>query len=612
MKNRSGGAALASADRWLPWLVGALVFLVYAPALRGGFLFDDRHVVVENAFLREPRTLGRFFLHPLTSSGVAGDMYRPLTTATFMLNYAWGGLRPFGYHLVNVLLHLLNGLLLWRLLRPAFSPRVAAFGAALFLLHPVHSNAVAYITSRSTLLAAAGVLGALVAYRISRTTRCRRAVWRLLSLAAFAGAMLSKETGVVLPGLLVLLDLTVWRNGEAHPERRAATWRRWMPFLLLGAAYLLWRRWAIGAIGPTVAVRPGWFNLGASCQAVWRYVGLFVAPDGLCLTRQVAVPTRLDDWWANGAMLGYVGAIALTLWWRQRRPARACALGWFLIALFPSHPMGSLHLTAADHHAYLPSVGLVLGATALLALLHRRWRLVAAWGAAGVIVLAGLATFQRSRLWRDPVRVWESTVRAAPGYALALNNLGLAYERQGRLDDAERAFRRALRLDGSEYAMVIGNIGRLYAMRAAPATALPLLRLADAYQPETPFLMSAVGFTLSRLGRYAEAEVMYRRTIARNPAIEETYNNWGVDLALQDRRAEALAMLQRGLPYDNGETTLRRNLGLLLYEAGRPKEAAEQFLAMARSPLGTGEDLARAAALYETWGRPTEAAEGSR
>ena len=616
------GTVFPRLDRWLPWGLGALALLVYVPALGGGFLFDDHHLVVENAFLREPRTLWRFFLHPLTSTQVAGDMYRPLTTATLMLNYACSGLRPFGYHLLNLLLHVVNGLLVWRLLRlllPERSTWAAAFGAALFLLHPVHSNAVAYVTSRSTLLAACGVLGSLVAYRISRSAPRARTPWRLLSLAAFTGALLSKETGIVLPGLLVLADLTVWshrlpgqpkagwcsRNGLPVGDLRQVA--GWMPFLALSAGYLLWRWLSLGTIGPMVTARPGWFNLGTACQAVWRYLQLFLAPDGLCLTRGVAVPTRMDDPVAMGAMAGYVALMALVVWWLHRRPLWACALGWFLVALFPSHPMGSLHLTAADHHLYLPSVGLVLASAALVDEGRRRWRRLTSVAVVIVLALCGLSTWQRSWLWRDEVGVWESTVRQAPQSAIAWSNLGLAHEARGRLDAAEHAFLQALRLHSGDYALVIGNLGRLMALRGDPATALPLLRLANTYQPEAPFLLSALGFSLSRLGRYDEAEVMYRRAIARNPATAEAYNNWGVDQARRGHPEAAIATFHRGLAWGVGGTDLRRHLGHTLAAQGRSVEAAVEYAQMARAPEGTVADWQQAAVLYEAAGRYAEA-----
>ena len=563
-------------DRRLPWVVGALTLLVYAPVLWSGFLFDDHHLIVENALLRDPRLLWRFFVSPLTSTEVSGGMYRPLTMASYMADYAVGRLAPLGYHLVNLLLHAVNawlGYRLVRLMRPDVSALAVAAAILLWLLHPVHLNAVAYVTSRSTLLATCGVLTALCAYRRSVLDARRAAAWCLLALAACVAALGAKEIGIVTPALIVLADLTVWAApGDADAPRRWP-WRRWLPFVLLGLAYLGWRTHLTGALGPSTPVRPGWFNLGASCLAVWEYLRMLVLPAGVCLTRGVRVPTQAWDPVALAAMAGYVGLWLLAVWWLRRRPLMACALGWFLLALVPTHPMASLYLTAADHHLYLPSLGLVVAAAVAVEALRGRGGRLMTWALVALLAACGVTTWQRSRCWADAVCVWESTVRQAPQSVIAWTNLGQVYETRGRLDEAQRAFLTALRLGGIERGAIIGNLGRVVAARGRQATALPLLRLAVAYSPRTPLVLQALALSLSQTGRHDEAAVMYQRVIDANPAIVEAYNNWGVDLARQGRLAEAIAVFRRGVPWDDGRTSLRRNLAQALAAVEPPRGA---------------------------------------
>ena len=565
-------------DRWILWALGALALAVYAPALGAGFLFDDHHLVVENAYLHDPRLLWRFFVQPLSSTEVSSGMYRPLTMATYVANYALHRLQPFGYHLLNLLLHVVNGTLVYRLLRlmlPSVAAASAAVVAALFVIHPAHVNAVAYVAARSTLLATTGVLVSLWAYRRSALPAQHGRAWYLLAVAAFIGALGAKEIGIVTPALIVLADLTVWSSSTDQRELVRSTWRRWLPLLLVGAAYLWWRHLLTGAIGPTEPVRPGWFNLGASCLAVWHYLWFLVAPDGLCLARVVTAPTRAADPAALAAMAGYAGLLLLVVWWLRRQPVAACALGWFLIALFPSHPMGSLFLTAADHHVYLPSLGLCIAVAVFLDAGWRRWRRRMVWLLAVLLTGYGAVTWHRSVCWGDEVCVWASTVRHAPHSIFAWNNLGQAYEARGRLDDAERALLTALRLGGNDRGAIIGNLGHLFAARGLHATALPLWHLAVTYSPRTPLLLNGWALSLSRLGRHDEAAAIYQRAIDANPAIVEAYNNWGVDLALQGRLQEAIVVFRRGLPWDDGRTHLRRNLAQALAAAGAPSAAQD-------------------------------------
>lgn len=584
-------------DRWLPWILGALALALYAPALSAGFMFDDRHLIVENPFLRDPRALWQSFIQPRTSTGLASDMYRPLTTATLMANFALGGLQPFGYHLVNLLLHWCNGVLVYRLLRmilPKAAWVAALVGAACFVAHPLHSNAVAYVASRSTLLATSGVLLAFWAYRQSRCDKPqRRGVWFASALAAFIAALGAKETPIVVPALVILLDVTVWQE----TPRRA--WRRWLPFVLIGLAYLCGRRLLIGAVGPLETVRPGWFNLGAACTAVWTYLGMLVAPRGLCVTRVVEVPTHVGDPVALAAMAGYAALLITVVLWIRRRPLWAASLGWFVIALVPSHPIASLYLTAADHHLYLPSVGAMIALAAITDVGWRHRRRLTTVACTAVITACGVVTLQRSLLWRDEVRVWESTVREAPRMVMAWNNLGEAYQRHDRLEDAERAYLHALRLGSLESGSIIGNLGRVISMRGTHATALPLLQLAVTYRPRSPSLLTALGYALSQLGRYDEAEAQYRQAIAIDPAFVDAYQNWGVDLALQGQSTQAAAVFRDGLRWNRGRVELRRNLARALMLQDQLPEAAAEFLRIARSRDGTADDWLNAARLYE-------------
>ena len=317
-------------------LLAAAVWVVYAGSLTSPFLFDDLHVVVHNAYIKQCVSLARFFTAAFSSANIAPGMFRPLLLLSYACNYATGGLNPVGYHLVNLWLHLLNTLLLYLLMTRALrQPRgIAWLACLLFAVHPLNSQAVIHISSRSALLATTWMLLGCLAYH-------RASVW--LTAAAFGAGLMTKEIAITLPALLIWMDWA--RTGRAD-------WRGWMrrlwPCLVLLAIYLGWRHHLYGVVTAPLPARDWWLNLGVSCRAVFVYLRLWLAPSDLCLARELAVPSTLTEmaWWLP--VVGYAalwGVVALSML-RRRAPAITLGLGWFLIALLPSHLIATLHLPA--------------------------------------------------------------------------------------------------------------------------------------------------------------------------------------------------------------------------------------------------------------------------
>ncbi|HJV23527.1 MAG TPA: hypothetical protein VJ570_12565 [Holophagaceae bacterium] len=399
----------------------AAACLAHGRGLRGVFQYDDFNVIVHNPAVHD---LGHWH------RGL-----RPLLTLSYALNWA-ADPGPFGFLCVNLALHALNILLVHELIR-ALAPRLglgeraelpALAGALVFALHPVQTEAVAYVSGRSASLMATGFLAALLAVVRGRP---------VAALLGFGCAVAAKETALIFPAVVLILP-----DGDGEPAPRWV--RRGIPILGLGLLGGLLLHPAYGRlVGFSLEVR------GASAQLQSALVGFgylgrkLLWPVGLNIDPPLAVPGG----WTSGTastLLILVGLGALAGAAARRRPWLAFGFSCFLLTLLPVlGPLPRLD-PANERHLYLPLAGgaiLVAGLCAEPRL--RPWALPAAAVACGLMAL-GLQV--RLGDYRSEIALWESSLRVAPDNARARNNLGTALALAGRRAEAQEAYREALRL----------------------------------------------------------------------------------------------------------------------------------------------------------------------
>lgn len=426
----------------------AAVLWCFAPVLAGGFVWDDEFNLLGN---RNLRGFGSAELRWMATSVHLGH-YHPLTWLSLALDERLHGPAPWGFHLSNLLLHAANALLVyalgWTVLARAGLPGAAlaaGLAAALFALHPLRVESVAWVTERRGLLAAAWSLACVLAYVRSCDGAAVRRGWRAASLGAFALALLSKGSSMSLPVVLVLLD---W-----HPLGRAARcgWRRivgekWAYWLLAAAAAVQAAR-AASASGAMTPV--GEHGIGARVVQAAYGAGFYV--------RQALWPDRLSplypmagfDPGAPGvlALAGAAGAITLAVVaWRRCRPAWLLAWGAYLALLAPTLGLAQSGLqVAADRYTYAAMIPFaVLAAAGVQALLARRHALGWIVAAALAVVCAGLAAATREQIpvWRDTAALWGRVAALHPASPDAWHNLGMsraARDPHGALADLDRA-----------------------------------------------------------------------------------------------------------------------------------------------------------------------------
>jgi tetratricopeptide (TPR) repeat protein len=426
-----------------------LLALAYLPTTWAAYVWDDRYYLVENAALRDIPGLRRIWLAPQ-----ATPQYYPLVFSAFWLEYRLWGLDPTGYHLVNVAVHGLNAVTVWRVLGRLGLPG-AWLAASIFALHPVQVESVAWISERKNVLSGLFYLGSLLAYwRFDppgpeggpRGDSAARWGWYATAWLLFLAALWSKSVTCSLPAALLLIAW--WRRGRLGRRDVLPL----VPFFLTGAwaaAVTVWMETHhVGATGPEWSL--SWIDRGlVAGRALWFYAGKLAWPAGLCFIYPRWYPDA-RVWWQYAYPIGFVALLG-ALWWARGRIGRGPMAGVLFFAGTLSPALGFFNVYpqrysfVADHFQYLASLGLIAPASVLLArAAGQRGLRRAALGC--LLLVLGTLTFARTLAFRDDGTIWSDNLKKDPGSWIAHNNLGTLDLNRGRLEEARAHFVAALRL----------------------------------------------------------------------------------------------------------------------------------------------------------------------
>jgi protein O-mannosyl-transferase len=416
------------------WIVFVAAIAVYAGAVGASFQFDDWNVIVSNPLVQS---------WPAFWSGMPG--IRPLLKATYTASWT-AGFGVAGFRVFNIALHAGNALLVLALVRriaPMLRlahPSVAALVAALvFALHPAQTEAVTYVSGRSSSLMATFCLAAVLAH-LQAAGDPSPLRWRMLSGVAFLAALAVKENAWALPGLILLCEGTRpdfrWRTALARLWPHGAVLVMALVLVLLVPSY--WR-----LLAASLDTRSLGDNLLTQVDGVFHLITGPMLGIDLCIDPDLAVRTAWTPELAGkAAAIGGVLITAVAQW--RRRPWLGFGLAWFLVALLPTNSVLPRLDVVNDRQLYLALIGPAIIVGHLVAGRAPRTRWIAA---AAVVLLAGTLTVVRNGDYRTEIALWESTVAVSPGKARVWNNLGYAYEQASRRDEAILAYDRALELD---------------------------------------------------------------------------------------------------------------------------------------------------------------------
>ena len=597
-------------NAWKSWGAGATLILLvtvvsYLPAWRGGFIFDDTMLITDNRIVKASDGLYRFWFTK------EAPYYYPLTWSLWWFEWHLWGDSATGYHVVNVLLHAVDAILAWLVLRRLRIPG-ACLAALVFAVHPVNVATVAWISEqKNTLSMLFYALAILLYLRFDEEGRWR---WYGLSLAAFALALLSKTAVVMLP--VVLLGCVWW-------VRARLRWRDFLrcgPFFalsLLSGLVTVWFEYrALGAASAQTAGFPS--RLAVAGWAPWFYLSKALLPTDLTVIypKWEIDPSHWVSYVPGMILIGWL----VVFWWKRETWGRPLlfGLGYFVVMLLPVlgfFDQGFFQQSSvADHWQYYSVVGVIALVVATGVRIGRgmgeqgRY-----WGTlAGVLVtlLLGAATWSRSCLYADAEALWQDNVtrnpqawgaynglgtammergrvqeavaayqqavRIEPGYPRAHYNLGNALVRMGRLGDAMAHWEEAARLK-PDFVEAHYNLGVALMGWGRTQEAIEHLEQALRVRPDSAETHNSLGTALSQLGRMPDAVVHYEQALRIAPNTAEFHNNLGIALFRLGRMPDAVVQCERALQLKPDHAQAHYTLGVILTRMGRIQEAIGHY-----------------------------------
>jgi protein O-mannosyl-transferase len=562
------------------WILGLILVLAtalaYQQAWRAGYVWDDDVYVTGNKLLTAPDGLKRIWF-----SLESPSQYFPLVYTTFRIERALWGLNPIGYHCVNILFHIANALLVWRLLHLLRVPG-AWLAAAIFALHPVQVESVAWIAERKNVLMGFFFLLSLLSWTNCLEAPARR-MWKFYALALVfcALALLSKTTACTLPAALLLI---LWW------QKRPITWQRLMqiaPFVALGLAMGLvsvwWERYHQGTRGET-------FDIGIldriliASRALWFYLSKLVWPTNLTFSYPrwtISATNPFDYIWLLAA-----AALAAVIYFARRYLGRGpeVAALFFVATLSPTLGLIMLYTFrftfVADHYQYLACIGpLALAAAGIMtgfSLFEKRRRFLQMIVCGALLLSLGALTWRQCGMYRDTETLWRWTISRTPSSWMAYNNLGTELLKQGRVIEAVAQFNKALKIQ-PEYAVAHNNLGNAFLRLGQTADSYTHLQKALEFDPNNAEAQNNIGNTLVQMGRPDEAAAHYKKAVEIDPSYVQAHNNLGALFLQTGHLEESVIHLQKALALEADSADAHNNLSNTFMRMGEFDEALAHY-----------------------------------
>ena len=572
----------------------ALTIFAYRPAWHGGFLWDDDDYIIKNELLTASDGWQRIWF-----SLDSPSQYFPLTYSTFRIEHALWGLNTTGYHWINLLLHVGNALLIWAVLARLKVPG-SWLAAAIFALHPVQVESVAWITERKNVLMGFFFLLTLVAWIAFVDERTRRR-WLVycLALVCYVLALSAKATACTLPAALFLI---LWL------QKRSITMRRLIqivPFVVLGIGMGLltiwWERYHQGTnrglftfLGPTERI------LVAS-RAVWFYLSKIFWPSNLTFIypKWNISPTNFIDYiWL---LAGLAACVAIYFSRRYFGRSVEVAAAFFVATLTPV--LGFIMLFTfrytfvADHYQYLACIGPIALASAGIVNLSDKfaqYRAVIVSVALLVVAGLGMLTWRQAATYTDIETLWRTTLARNPGCWMAHTNLGLVLLQQGKLDDGIAHYRSALQMQPDSWDAEY-NLGTALVRKGQVEEAIQHCERAVAMRPTDPDAQVSLGDALLRKGRIDDAIEHYQKAMMAHS--DHFLARYGLCQALLEKGEldGAIQVCRSALELWPLDVDCQTTLAIALEEKGNPAEAMQHYqkaLEIAPSSIPTLTNLA--------------------
>jgi Flp pilus assembly protein TadD len=596
-------------------LISVIGLLAYSNTFTVPFQFDDDGYIVNNPIIRN----FHYFLHPseITTLNQQSPtafplglryafMTRFLGYFSLAINYHLHGLDVVGYHVVNLLLHIINGFLVYLILRKTFRTDVfsnpaaeigsnsydviALLSSLLFVCHPIQTHAVTYITSRFVLLATFFFLLSLFLYISSRnaTADGKRHVLYAAALLSAAAAMVTKEFTFTLPIVIVLYEL-IFLSGSRLERIKALA-----PFsltLVIIPALVFKQQGTLHSLDSTMRVitaadvsqisRSDY--LLTQFRVIMTYIRLLFFPVNQNINHDVPVYHSLLQLPVFASFTVLLALISLAVYLcfvspkaRSYPVLKILSFGilWFFITLSVESSIIPLGELIAEYRLYLPSIGMIVAFVSLAVFVAERFPQSKMLNKTVISVFFALAlsafliaTYVRNKVWKDEITLWENTVKNSPALVRPHQNLGMYYIMRGRLEDARNELVTALKLDPNNF-QLHNNLGMLFKKLGDYDSAIREFKTVIAIMPSDPMVHYNLGNVYLEQGRLQEAIQEYKTNLKDVPDYDDAHNNLGIAYERSGQLREAIKEFTTAIALNPRNANAKNNLANCMRKIG--------------------------------------------
>jgi tetratricopeptide (TPR) repeat protein len=578
---------IGNSDSFRNILIIGVFFLlggaIYSNTLYSPFVFDDGPSITRNPTIKD---MNNFFG---SSTGYHKYPTRYVGYITFALNYHFGGLDPFWYHVVNLLIHIANAVLLYYVLRATFrvpflqravseeiSRMVSTTAGILFLVHPVQTEAVTFIVQRVTSLTAMFCLFSMLFYIKSMLLlpdfKIKSYLYYGLSVIFCVCAMKTKEISLVFPAVLILYECLFF--DKKIKQRVFLLLPYCVTLLIIPVSLVNFNapvEKVLADVGTITRVQTDmsrWDYLLTQISVVATYIRLLLLPIDQNLDYDYPIYHSLfhSRVFLSAILLLSIVGIAVWSYLRSRRGEsaglRVISFGilWFFITLSVESSVMPIVDVIFEHRLYLPSAGAFISFATAMSLVPRRWKRRTLAGA--LILVVGtlcIATYNRNETWKDDLTLWSDTVKKSPLKARPHYNLGNSYNSRGKMKEAVKEYQAAIHIN-PDYADAYLNLGVAYASLGVEDGAEGALKKAIQLQPSDAEAYYNLGLLYANRNLHNLAIEQYSKAISLNPDSAKIHNNFGIALAEMGRLDEAISQFQLGFRFHPEDQELRKNL----------------------------------------------------
>lgn len=554
-------------ENTIPFLIVLLIagIAVYFNSFFNGFIWDDQTIIVLNEYIRGWSNLPAIFTTDLHQFSLEqSNFYRPLQVLSYTLDHSFWKLKPMGYHITNVLWHILNAMLVYFLFNAAGKRSAgektetkwpAFLTALIWLVHPLHTQCATYASGRADLLVTAFILSTLLSHMAGNV------VW---TAGFFVLALLSKEYALITPLLLLMVDSFLYIQRAQWTLGRML--KRYGALLIVLAVYIILRLTVLSfpSSSDDIIYPHLGFRILTSAKAIGILIGFLAVPLKLSFLRNIDWVAPEADGAAYLCLAAVLGLIAFSFVIRKKNPLAAFGLFWFFLAYMPYMNIIPLNANVSEHWMYLSSIGLIFALVSAVGTEIRsgRGRQVAVYLAALLVVFYGARLVRRNFDFRDEIVFYEKEIKENPDNARVHYNLGTAYVKQGNYEKGIPLLERTVALD-PKYAGAYGNLGQTYYELGQLDKAIEYYEKADALSDalvENPVNLARA---YAQTGQYDKAVPLLEKALKLRPNHVGALNDLGVEYGRRGEYDRAEELFRRVLQIEPNNIAAQRNLALI-------------------------------------------------